>query len=356
MAGSVMAALGLALGSFTKSLLGVIVTYSIITGVGFGLMYIPSIVAVANHFTRQRSLAIGICLCGAGVGTFALSPLQTFITQTYGWRAAFLSLAVLSALCSLCGATMTRVDRQSWQPAQPQPQHQFTTSNTSSSSPSKCRRLLTVLVDPRLLSSPALKLFLLVALADLAATLSLFIPFQHLPAIAVARGLTKSQAAYVISASGIWSTVGRLVAGWLCDKSWLHPLSLTSLTIISVLPPLFSLSVCSSFLSFLACASLFGLLTGTWVAAMSPIFIRILGPDLLSPAFGLLTAIRGVASLVGPPLAGVAIDYFSSREAAIFLSGLCMAASAITFIAATLYSAWRDIRALSSDSGLGSDL
>ena len=212
-----------------------------------------------------------------------------------------------------------------------------------------------MLLDPRLLASPALKLFLLVAAADLAATVSLFIPFQHLPAIAVARGLTKSQAAYVISASGISSTVGRVVAGWLCDKSWLHPLSLTSLTITAVLPPLFSLSVCRSFLSFLACASLFGLLTGTWVAAMSPIFIRILGPDLLSPAFGLLTAIRGVASLVGPPLAGAAIDYFSSREAAIFLSGLCMAASALAFIAATLYSAWRDIRALSSDSGLGSD-
>ena len=339
-----MAAVGLALGSLTKSLLGVIVTYSIITWVGFGLMYIPSIVAVANHFTRQRSLAIGICLCGAGVGTFALSPLQTFITQTYGWRAAFLSLALLSALCSVCGASMTRVERQSWQPAQPSSQ-----PPTSSSGSGQCGRLLTVLVDPRLLTSPALKLFLLVAGADLAATLSLFIPFQHLPAIAVARGLTKSQAAYVISASGIWSTLGRLVAGWLCDKSWLHPLSLTALAITLVLPPLFSLAVCQDFLSFLACASLFGLLTGTWVAAMSPIFIRILGPDLLSPAFGLLTAVRGVASLVGPPLAGLAIDYFSNREAAVFLSGLCMAASALAFIAATLYSAWRDIRALSSD-------
>ena len=294
--------MGLALGSLTKSLLGVIITYSVITGVGFGLMYIPSIVAVANHFTRQRSLAIGVCLCGAGVGTFALSPLQTFITQTYGWRAAFLSLAVLSGLCSLCGATMTRVERLSWQPAQPQ--HQPAPAFPSSS---RCWRLLTLLVDPRLLTSPALRLFLLVAAADLAATLSLFIPFQHLPAIAVARGVSKSSAAYVISASGICSTAGRLVAGWLCDKSWLHPLSLTSLTITLVLPPLFSLAVCRSFLSFLVCASLFGLLTGTWVAAMSPIFIRILGPDLLSPAFGLLTAIRGVASLVGPPLAGAAI-------------------------------------------------
>ena len=297
-----MAALGLALGSFTKSLMGVIVTYSIITGVGFGLMYIPSIVAVANHFTRQRSLAIGICLCGAGVGTFALSPLETLITQNYGWRAAFLSLAGLSLLCSLCGATMTRVQRQSWEPAQPEPTSSTPTTSTETSSQpgSRLTRLFGLLVDPELQRSPALNLYMLVTLADLAATLALFIPFQHLPAIATARGVSKSKAAYVISATGICSTVGRLLSGWLCDRSWLHPLSLTSLTITAVLPPLFCLTICQSFMSFMICASLFGLFTGCWVAAMSPVFIRILGPDLLNAAFGLLTAIRGVAGLGGP--------------------------------------------------------
>ena len=112
----------------------------------------------------------------------------------------------------------------------------------------------------------------------------------------------------------------------------------------------------------MVCASLFGLLTGCWVAAMSPIFIRILGPDLLSSAFGLLTAIRGTAGLIGPPLAGFAVDYFNDkylykkcclllifvflRLAAIILAGVCMTASSLFFILATLYSAWRDTKAL----------
>ena len=118
-AGAIIAASGLGIGSFTKNLAGVIATYSIVTGVGFGLMYISSIVAVANHFTKKRSLAIGICLCGAGVGTFALSPLETFITQNYGWRCGFLSLSALSLACCLCGLTMRKVKRESWVPAQP---------------------------------------------------------------------------------------------------------------------------------------------------------------------------------------------------------------------------------------------
>jgi MFS family permease len=110
-AGAIIAATGLSLGSFTTSLVGAIATYSIVTGVGFGLMYIPSIVAVANHFTKKRSLAIGICLCGAGFGTIALSPLETFITQNYGWRWGFLSLAGLSLSCCLCGLAMREAKR-----------------------------------------------------------------------------------------------------------------------------------------------------------------------------------------------------------------------------------------------------
>ena len=349
MAGAVIAAAGLGLGSVTRSLLGLIVTYSVITGVGFGLMYIPSIVAVANHFTRQRSLAIGICLCGAGVGTFALSPLETFITQHYGWRWGLLSLALLSLGCCVCGATMTRVSRQPWLPAQPQPAPE---PRPAEEPRSCCGRVLGLVLEPGLYTSPAFPLYALVVAADLAATLALFIPFQHLPAVAHSRGVDRTQAAYIISATGMCSTLGRLVAGWLCDRSWLHPLSLSSLAITAVTVPLFCLAVCNSFFTFVLCASLFGLLTGCWVAAMSPIFIRILGPDLLNSAFGLVTAVRGVASLVGPPIAGFAVDYFESREAAIVLSGLSMAASAATFIAATLYSAWRDIQALNMDTGL----
>ena len=347
-AGSVLAATGLCLGSITKSLLGVMVTYSIITGVGFGLMYIPSIVAVANHFTRKRSLAIGICLCGAGVGTFVLSPLQTWITASYGWRSGFVSLAVLSLCCCVCGASMTRVERQSWTPAQPQP---------SSVTPAltMCDKILGLIIDPSLLRSPALRLYMLVAVADLMATLSLFIPFQHLPAVAVSHGVTRSQAAIIISSTGICSTLGRLVSGWLCDRSWLHPLSLASLCILTVCLPLFCLLTCHSFISFMICASLFGLLTGGWVAAMSPIFIRTLGPDLLNSAFGLLTAVRGVASLVGPPMAGFAVDYYESREAAIVLSGVCMTVSAVLFISATLFSAWRDIKAMNMNDNNNDD-
>ena len=33
-----------------------------------------------------RSLAIGICLCGIGCGTFAIAPISNMILEKYGWR------------------------------------------------------------------------------------------------------------------------------------------------------------------------------------------------------------------------------------------------------------------------------
>ena len=37
-------------------------------GVGFGLIYVPAIVAVGFYFEKKRSLAMGIAVCGSGLG------------------------------------------------------------------------------------------------------------------------------------------------------------------------------------------------------------------------------------------------------------------------------------------------
>lgn len=45
------------------------VTYGIIGGFGFGLIYLPAVVAVGYYFETKRSLATGIAVCGSGAYT-----------------------------------------------------------------------------------------------------------------------------------------------------------------------------------------------------------------------------------------------------------------------------------------------
>ena len=84
---------------------------------------------------------------------------------------------------------------------------------------SKMDKLLGVFINRVLYKNLAFCLYLLVALADLAATLSLVLPFQYLPAVVHAHGVEKAHAAYIISATGISSTIGSVISGWLCDRA-----------------------------------------------------------------------------------------------------------------------------------------
>ena len=64
---------------------------------------------------------------------------------------------------------------------------------------------------------------------DFLATMSLYIPYTHLPDMAIARGVAPARAAFLISSAGISSTIGRVLAGLACDQGLLHPLTITLL-------------------------------------------------------------------------------------------------------------------------------
>jgi len=57
-------------------------------GVGFGLMYLPSIVMVGYYFDKKRAFATGIAVCGSGIGTFVFAPLGSYLVEEYGWKGA----------------------------------------------------------------------------------------------------------------------------------------------------------------------------------------------------------------------------------------------------------------------------
>ena len=46
----------------------------LISGLGFGLIYLPAIVSVSMYFEKKRAFATGIAVCGSGLGTFIMAP------------------------------------------------------------------------------------------------------------------------------------------------------------------------------------------------------------------------------------------------------------------------------------------
>merc|ERR1712142_1071276 len=105
----------------------------------------------------------------------------------------------------------------------------------------------------------------------------------------------------------------------------------------------FLLISCSKYWMFLILTSGFGLATGFWVACETPLIIRILSFEHLTPAFGLLTAGGGVAAMTGAPLAGFAMD-LSSKESgmAVILCGCIMGTSALVYGVATVLRFYKE--------------
>ncbi|RUS91098.1 hypothetical protein EGW08_001123, partial [Elysia chlorotica] len=72
-------------------------------GIGFGLIYLPAIVCVAQYFEKKRSFATGLAVCGSGFGTFVLAPVCKLLIEEYGWRGAMLLLGGFTLNIVVCG-------------------------------------------------------------------------------------------------------------------------------------------------------------------------------------------------------------------------------------------------------------
>lgn len=73
------------------------------------MIFVPAIVSVGYYFEKKRSLAIGIAVCGSGLGTFFISPLNRILENAYGLKGAFLIKCAFILNMCICGLLMRPV-------------------------------------------------------------------------------------------------------------------------------------------------------------------------------------------------------------------------------------------------------
>jgi MFS family permease len=78
-------------------------------GIGFGLIYLPAIVSVGVYFESKRSFAIGIAVCGSGLGTLAFPAIMPYVINYPSWLdydGALLLEASFIFICVIFGILM----------------------------------------------------------------------------------------------------------------------------------------------------------------------------------------------------------------------------------------------------------
>ncbi|KAL5004781.1 hypothetical protein ScPMuIL_018237 [Solemya velum] len=188
------------------------------------------------------------------------------------------------------------------------------------------RDVLREMLDFSLLKDGA---FLMFAISNFCTSIGFNMPFIYLPDRAVEAGIDKSKAAFLISVIGIANTISRVTFGWLSDKPWVNRLVLysTSLLICGIATAFSPFGDSYAFLVGVACV--FGLFIGVYVSLTSVVLVDLLGLDKLTNSFGLLLMFQGVATLIGPPIAGWLYDATGNYNISFHLAGAVVALSGI---------------------------
>ncbi|CAF1078048.1 unnamed protein product [Rotaria sp. Silwood1] len=108
-AGTCIASFGFFLSRLWVNIWFYYITIGVIGGIDFALMYLPAIVSVGLYFEQKRAFAMGIAVCGSGVGTFVLSYIMNEMVNIRSWVSYTNALLVEAGIVLfglLCGSLM----------------------------------------------------------------------------------------------------------------------------------------------------------------------------------------------------------------------------------------------------------
>jgi MFS transporter, OFA family, oxalate/formate antiporter len=306
-AGVACLVLALWVASMAQSLGVLYATYSIGIGLGVGLVYVPSVGAVQPWFSANRAFASGLAVAGIGAGNFAGPLLAAWWIELFGWRGAYLSLALfVLVLGGAAAAALRQKERHGSVIADGIP------------------------LRSALRTTPFWLLFASLVLS----CIGLFVPMVHLGPYATDAGYTEAQGVALVSLIGVGSLIGRFTVGAPADRLGRLPSLCAMYAGLGVMFLLWT--VASAYWMLVVFAVVFGACYGAYVALLPTIVMDLYGPRSVSGIIGCLYTGCGVGTLLGPWLAGVAYDAVGSYQLAM-LGGALFSAGAAACVVILLH-------------------
>ena len=307
--------------------------FSLITfffaGLGVGLAVQPTMVVLAYHFDKKLARVNGIAHAGVAIGIITLPPMFQLLIENYGWQGtALITAAYLGNIC-VSGAlyrkpkyeytvlrrrsTMEsfkfeeRERRASIRRASKAELRSSVSSRKSISSIPAVKktkktvgRTCTTITD--FLQFPLMKenpRFLMMCVLSFGYAIGYTSATFYLVPRAVAVGISKLEASFLMSVMGICSLVARLTHGMLVDKGWICAAYLDAIAygICGVA------SILSVFAKDYVTSMIFSVVYGTTSGVFNSLYPVVtkdfVGTERLSDAIGVMHFILGIGSLMG---------------------------------------------------------
>lgn len=300
LAGVAFLVAALALASFAGSVEVLYATYGLGIGIGVGLVYVPSVGAMQPWFERNRALASGIGVAGIGAGNFVVPLLAAWWIGLFGWRGAYLALALFVLVLGGAAALLIR---------------EKSVLKKGESLPGT--PLGAALRTPQ---------FALLYASLFFSCVGVFIPMVHLGPQAQDLGFTEAQGVALVSLIGLGSLAGRFTVGPFADRLGRKASLVAAYAGLGVMLLIWWAAREYWLLALFAVG--FGMCYGGAVALLPTIVMDFYGGRAVSGIIGCLYTGAGLGTLLGPWLAGAAFDAFGAYDVPI------LASAVLSFLAA----------------------
>ncbi len=148
--------------------------------------------------------------------------------------------------------------------------------------------------------------------------MALFVPLVYLPAFAVEQGVDAVRAAWLFSVVGGASIVGRLGIGLL--QRFVGIVTIYKASVLAMAASYVMWLVLPGFDGAVVFAGVLGLAYGLRIALVAPVLIAFFGLKDLGALLGVFFTATGIAGLLGPLVAGLAVDATGDYQLAIQLT------------------------------------
>ncbi|XP_035668080.1 monocarboxylate transporter 12-like [Branchiostoma floridae] len=281
---------------------------------------------VGKYFHKGHATANGIAISGTGVSMFVLSPLSQFLIDEYRWNGALLIFAGITLNGCVCGALLRPLHLEGAgkvEEAETENEEATDSSKTCEAVVLLCRRVVEMF-DVTLLKS---RQFLVYSLSFFGLMLGYSMSFPHLVSHAQGLGVEKTQAAFLLSILGIVETVARPVNGWLSDrlpvrKLYYYMVGCVGLGICNVAIP-----HSRTYAALVACMVFYGISSGIFYPLIAVLAKKYSGVSRIGGGLGWAFVFKGVAFLLGPPIAGWLYDATGNYDMSFYAAATFIFAS-----------------------------
>ncbi|CAK7232303.1 hypothetical protein SCUCBS95973_008214 [Sporothrix curviconia] len=312
--GTFLLAFGFMMTSLATRYYEVLLAQGFCVGIGTGCLYIPAITLVPSYFSSKRALAMGVASIGSSLGA-ALYPL---IFEKLQPRIGFpWTMRTIGFIALLLCSTATAV-------AKPRLKRASASSSSIVSGGRSFQRLRQLSRDAQLLDVR----YLVQCVAIFFSNLGFFQPLYYLQSYAEGHGTPASLAQYLLVILNMTAIPGRLGPSMIADRYGVVA-TFCIICIITAAIDYYWISVQNQ-AGNLAFAVLYGFFSSS-VVTLAPVVLSNITPDLttLGTRLGCVAVLKGIASLIGPPIAGAILDNSGSYLGVQLFTAVAMTLTAL---------------------------